>query len=416
MNNWVRRLLMVGALVITLSVGIGIGVALDRLVFTAFAAPDNVSADAMPAFKLMAEAWNTIDANYVDRAAVESTLLSYGAIAGMVDALGDTGHSRFLTPEMLREEQIQNRGQFEGIGAYVDMRDGLVTIVSPIDNSPAQEAGLQPGDVMMAVDGVDVTTGFTLDEVVQRVLGPAGTQVTLTIFRPDTGETWDVTLTRARIKLVNVTWARIPGTNLAHVRMSAFSQGVTDDLQKALGEIADAGLDGIILDLRNNPGGLLSEAVGTTSQFLGPDNNVLIQRDAQGNEVSTPASANGAALDVPLVVLINQGSASASEIVSGALQDAGRAQLVGETTFGTGTVLNQFALSDGSAMLLATQEWLTPKGRVIWHEGIAPDVAVDLEMDTRPLLPTAERDLSAGQLQSSGDAQLLRAIDLLQGP
>ena len=175
-------------------------------------------------------------------------------------------------------------------------------------------------------------------------------------------------------------------------------------------------MDGIILDLRNNPGGLLSEAVGTTSQFLGPDNNVLIQRDAQGNEVSTPASANGAALDVPLVVLINQGSASASEIVSGALQDAGRAQLVGETTFGTGTVLNQFALSDGSAMLLATQEWLTPKGRVIWHEGIAPDVAVDLEMDTRPLLPTAERDLSAGQLQSSGDAQLLRAIDLLQGP
>lgn len=163
---------MVGALVITLSVGIGIGVALDRLVFTAFAAPDNVSADAMPAFKLMAEAWNTIDANYVDRAAVESTSLSYGAIAGMVDALGDTGHSRFLTPEMLREEQIQNRGQFEGIGAYVDMRDGLVTIVSPIDNSPAQEAGLQPGDVMMAVDGVDVTTGFTLDEVVQRVLGP----------------------------------------------------------------------------------------------------------------------------------------------------------------------------------------------------------------------------------------------------
>jgi carboxyl-terminal processing protease len=211
-----------------------------------------------------------------------------------------------------------------------------------------------------------------------------------------------------------VTWQQLPGTQIAHLRISAFSQGVTDDLEQALGEIRQQDLEGIILDLRSNPGGLLREAVGTTSQFLS-GGNVLQVRDAQGNVEPIAVEEGGLAPDLPLVVLINQGSASASEIVSGALQDAERATLVGETTFGTGTVLNTFLLSDGSALLLATEEWLTPSGRVIWHQGIEPDVEVVLPDDATPLVPRLETDLSAGELRDSQDVQLLRALDLLAG-
>ncbi|MFN2226601.1 MAG: S41 family peptidase, partial [Anaerolineae bacterium] len=246
------------------------------------------------------------------------------------------------------------------------------------------------------------------------IMGPAGTSVTLTVLNPDTGQTRDVTVTRARIDVQNVIWHQLPGTQVAHLRIVAFSQGVTDDLKKALAEIRRQGLEGIILDLRSNPGGLLDEAVGTASQFLA-GGNVLLVKDAQGNTTPVPVQGGGVMTDIPLVVLINQGSASASEIVSGALQDAGRARLVGQTTFGTGTVLNQFDLSDGSALLLATEEWLTPEGRVIWHQGIAPDVEVALPANASPLLPMAEEGLTAEQLQASDDAQLLKALELLTG-
>jgi len=196
------------------------------------------------------------------------------------------------------------------------------------------------------------------------------------------------------------------------VRMVAFSQGVTDDLKAALQEIQEQGASAIVLDLRNNPGGLLDEAIGTASQFLSSGNALLV-RDAEGNTTPMPVKPGGLAVEIPMVVLINQGTASAAEIVSGALQDAGRARLVGETTFGTGTVLNEMALSDGSALLLATQEWLTPAGRVIWHEGIAPDVEVSLAEDGSQLVPDSVRDLTEEQLKAGGDAQLLRAIEIL---
>jgi carboxyl-terminal processing protease len=250
--------------------------------------------------------------------------------------------------------------------------------------------------------------------VIGRILGPAGTQVTLTVLTPDTGLTRDVTLTRAHITLHNVVWQRLPGTNVAHLRIVAFSKGVTDDLKQALTEIQQQGLTGIVLDLRNDPGGLLDEAVGVASQFLG-SGNVLLEKDAQGKVTEVPVQKGGLALDTPLIVLVNEGTASAAEIVSGALQDAGRATLVGETTFGTGTVLNQFGLSDGSALLLATEEWLTPNGRLIWHQGIAPDEAVALPTGTAPVLPEAEAGMTPEQLQASGDAQLLRALELLAG-
>jgi carboxyl-terminal processing protease len=199
---------------------------------------------------------------------------------------------------------------------------------------------------------------------------------------------------------------------VVHVRIAGFSQGVTNDLRQALTALEQQGLTHIVLDLRNNPGGLLNEAVATASQFLS-SGTVLLVRDAHGTTTPVPVQKHGVAPGLPLVVLINQGTASAAEIVAGALQDAHRAVLVGETTFGTGTVLKPFPLSDGSALMLAIEEWLTPHGRVIWHQGIAPDVVVALTPPATPLLPDTERTITAAQLQASDDRQLLHAVDLV---
>jgi carboxyl-terminal processing protease len=360
---------------------------------------------------LINQAYQVIQQNYVDRSAVTQTQLEYSAISGMVDALGDTGHSRFLTPEMVKEENNFTTGSFEGIGAEVTMKNGQVVVVAPIDGSPAQEAGVKPGDIMLKVDGVDLS-GLSLSDVVTKVLGPAGTKVTITFMDPKTGAVRDVTITRAKINVQNVTWYMLPGTTIAHLRIAAFSHGVTADLQSALQQIQALGATGIVLDLRNDPGGLLDEAIGVASQFLG-SGNVLLVRDAQGQEQAVPVKSGGQAVNIPLVVLVNQGTASAAEIVAGAIQDAHRGTLIGDTTFGTGTVLNSFKLSDGSEVLLATEEWLTPSGRIIWHQGIAPDVNVSMSVDVEPLIPTIEQSISAVQLQSSQDVQLLKAIEEL---
>jgi carboxyl-terminal processing protease len=362
-------------------------------------------------FKLIVEAWQTVQNQYVDQSAVDPQTLTYGAISGMVEALGDTGHSRFLTPEMLAQEHQLTSGEFEGIGAEVQMKNGHVVIVAPIDGSPAQKAGVKPGDIFVAVNGEDVT-GQTLEEVVGKVLGPAGTKVQITLRDPETGQERTLTIERARIKINNVTWNMIPGTQIAHLRIAAFSNGVTDDLKNALQEIQDQGSNGIILDLRNDPGGLLSEAVGVASQFL-EDGLVLKERNAQGDIQDIAVESSGIATDIPMVVLVNEGSASAAEIVAGALRDNGRAQIVGNTTFGTGTVLNEFRLSDQSALLLATQEWLTPKGNTIWHKGIEPDITVSLPEDATILLPEEEAVMSSDEFLNTQDEQLLKALEVL---
>ncbi len=403
----ITALLVGGAL----AFGLAGGVALDRLVLSRYSPLDNIQEEAVPSFRLIAEAWNAIQQSYVDRPAVVSETLTYGAISGMVDSLGDTGHSRFLSPEMRRQQQEQLQGSFEGIGAYVEMKDGQVVIVSPIDGSPAEAAGLRAGDIILQVDEKDLA-GLTLDEAIALIRGPEGTEVTLTIRDPVTGEDRKVTVTRARIKEVRVAWGQVPGTDVALVRIVSFSDGVTKDLENALTEVQAQGLSAVILDLRNNPGGLLSEAIGVASQFLA-SGNVLQQKAADGTITSEPIREGGVAVSIPMVVLINQGSASASEIVSGALQDAQRAKLVGETTFGTGTVLSTVGLSDGSALLLATQEWLTPSGRVIWHQGIEPDVPVVLPETGTILSPAQVTEMTAEQFETSGDTQLIEALRLL---
>jgi len=412
MERSVRSIGLLLIFVMGLVLGVFGGVFLDREVLSAFVPIGAIPKEAAQEFELMGEAWNTIHKSFVGRDTLEDRDLTYGAIGGMVDALGDTGHSRFLTPEIVKQEDRNLQAEFEGIGATVEKRNEQVVIVAPIDGSPAQKAGLKPGDVILEVNGEDLT-GLTLTEAVEKILGPAGTQVTLTILDPQTGETREVTLTRARITVKNVTWARLPGTELGIVRIAVFSERVSDDLITALEEIQEQNLKGVVLDLRNNPGGLLEEAVDVASQFLS-EGTVLRVRDAEKNETTYEVRPGGVATQIPLVVLINQGSASASEIVSGALQDAGRSKLVGEKTFGTGTVLNQFALSDGSAILLATQEWLTPSGRVIWHEGIAPDILVELPPDASPLIPEEIQEMTPEEFQAAPDSQLQKSVEIVQ--
>lgn len=411
--NTTRRLIHGWTLCLTLlALGFAGGVVLGCSLLAASEASDSIPVDAASDFRLMAEAWNTIQRVYVDRAAVIPKRLTYGAIRGMVDALGDTGHSRFLTPEMRKKQRELTEGVLDGIGAELQMQHNQVVILAPLDESPAQQGGLRPGDVILKVNGEPVA-GLPLDQVVERIAGPVNTPVELAILTPSTGRTRDVRLVRTRIALHSVTWHRLPGTTVAHVRIAVFSKGVSEGLRKALVEIRDDGLTALILDLRSDSGGLFDAAVDTASQFLARG-DVLLQKDSAGKVTPVAVRARGVAFATPMVVLINAGTASAAEIVAGALRDGHRATLVGERTFGTGTILDTFPLSGGSALLLATKEWLTPAGHQIWHRGISPNVVVPLPPDASPLLPEAERGLTAAELRSSGDEQLLRALDLLQ--
>ncbi len=363
-----------------------------------------------PDFHLLGEAWNTIQEQYVDRSALQPEELTYGAISGMVDALGDTGHSAFLTPDMVKELKNMERGEFKGIGVEIQMKGGRVVVVAPIDNSPAQKAGLQPGDIILKV-GADDVSDWPLEKVVQRISGRAGTRVSLTLEDPRTSKQRQVNLVRATVKLHPVTWHRLPD-GIVHLRLATFDAGATRDLRQALEQVQRQSTAGIILDLRNNPGGLLDEAIGVASQFLS-EGNVLLAKDAKGDSEPVPVQKGGLAFEIPLVVLVNEGSASAAEIVAGALQDAHRASLVGQTTFGTGTVLEEFRLGDGSALLLAVQEWLTPAGRSFWHKGLAPDFPVVLPPEITPVLPEAEQNFTSTELEASQDRQLLTAVRLI---
>lgn len=421
MKTGIQIFLLIGAVLLALIVGFSAGLLFNQQMLipvSGFFDPDNRGSASTPIpdeldHDLLEEAYETIMDHYADRESLQDTNLTYSAISGMVEALGDTGHSRFMTPEMVEAERRQIQGEFEGIGALLNVNDaGNPVILAPMDNSPAQNAGLQPGDIILEVDGVDVSTS-PLNEVVDRVIGPAGTEVTLTVMDPDSEEVREVTITRAKITIQNVTWQMLPGTQIAHIRIAAYSQNVSDALRDAITEAKQQGAQGILLDLRNNPGGLLHEAVSVVSQFL-DEGNVLQTKDASGRVRSTRVERGGLATDIPMVVLINEGSASASEITAGALQDYERATLVGQKTFGTGTVLNQFRLSDGSAILLATELWLTPKGRAIWHEGIEPDVTVEMPADATISIPETERDLTAEELKNLEDPQLLKGLELLQ--
>ncbi|MCL5107800.1 MAG: S41 family peptidase [Chloroflexi bacterium] len=369
--------------------------------------PDSIQST----FSVFWEAWDLVQKHYVDRSAIDPKIQTYGAIEGMLDSLGDVGHTRFLSPDALRSEEEALSGQFEGIGAHMVLRDGKPTVLAPIPGSPAQQAGLRPGDVIEAVDGKDVI-GQRLDDVVKLVRGPAGTSVTLKVLHADQTTPVDITVVRAQINVPSVMWAMLPGTNVTHVLVSQFAERATTELVDALQAAQQQGAKAVILDLRNDPGGLRDEAVGVASQFL-KDGLVLIEVSADGQRQEFPVKPGGVAQAIPLAILVNDGTASSAEIVAGALQDHKRGPVIGTTTLGTGTVLSIYKLSDGSAIFLGTEGWLTPNGRRIWHQGITPDITVALPAGAVPLIPAQAGAMSPEQLQSSNDAQLLRALQEL---
>ena len=398
--------------------GVTTGLALQKgganLLAARFALQDStVPSSAQDKAKIFWEAWNVAHNNYVDEKALDDQKMMYGAIEGMLDSLGDQGHTRFMTPQEA-DAQVQSiQGTFTGIGAEVTRKDGRPVIVTPIEGSPAEKIGVKSGDVIMKVDDQD-TADYTLDEVINKIRGPEGTTVKISLLRPSTGETLDLTITRSKIKVKTVTSTIVPGTKIAHIRLNQYSANASEELRAAIDDAKKGGATGIIFDLRNNPGGLLSEAVNVTSEFL-KEGNVLLQRDRGGKETPYPVKKGGQATDIPMVLLINQGTASAAEITSGALQYYNRAKVIGIPTFGTGTVLSTFKLSDGSALLLGTGEWLTPGGSMIRRQGVSPDIKVELKPDVQIVTPTTEKTMSAQDIQNTPDLQFKKALELLTG-
>jgi carboxyl-terminal processing protease len=402
------------ALVVTFSAGIGVGrlVALPGVPAGPTSNPaSGPTASAPTEYGLIKEAWDTIHQQYVARDELDDQQLIYGAIEGMTDAVGDTGHTDFMTPEEREDRNDALSGSYVGIGVRIDeTEEGLPRIVSVFKGSPAEKAGLLADDVIVAVDG-RTTVERSIDEVADWVRGEAGTTVEVSIRRSN-GTEETVSIVRADVPIEPVSWVLVPGSTTALVRLEQFSAGAADDMVQALEDARAAGADRIVLDLRGNPGGYVNEAVGIASQFL-TTGIVYIERNADDERTEHPVSPGGVATDLPLVVLVDGTTASSSEIVSGALQDAGRAKVVGETTFGTGTVLGEYSLSDGSALRIGTVEWLTPDGRRIWHEGIAPDEPVSLPDGAPPLTPDDVRELTPAQARSLGDTQLGAALELV---
>ena len=412
-----RRAAIIGtvvaiAMVLTFTAGIGVG----RLV-----APGGVdggttlnpgSSGSPTTFGLITEAWDTLHQQYVGRDELDDRALIYGAITGMTDAVGDTGHTDFMTPEERQQRNDSLSGSYVGIGVRIEPdAAGLPKIIGVFDDSPAKKAGIVADDVIVAVDGKR-TEGASIDDVAGWVRGEAGTTVELTVRRGADGPERTVSIVRADVPIQPVSWTMVPGTKTALFRLEQFSNGAADDMVKTLKAARAAGADRIVLDMRGNPGGYVNEAVGVASQFL-TKGLVYVERNAQGETTDHSVSPGGVATDIPLVVVVDGTTASSAEIVSGALQDAGRAKIVGQTTYGTGTVLGEFDLSDGSALRVGTVEWLTPSGRRIWHEGIAPDVPAALPSDVQPLSPEDIGRLTAAAVGKIDDTQLAKALQVV---
>ena len=363
-----------------------------------------------PNWSLLDQAYELLRTNYVDPSGLDPTTLEQGAIRGLTDAVNDPGHTGYLTPEEVKARDESLSGTFVGVGAVLDMRNNAPTVVRVLPDSPAEKAGLRAGESILRVDDVSVA-GQTIEQVVSRIRGPEGTAVTLGLQDLD-GSERSLTIVRAKLTLEIVSWSLAPGSRDAVIRLESFSTGAAKALVGAITAARAAGATGMVLDLRANPGGYVNEAVDVASQFLG-SGVVYISQDRSGKQVPHEVAGGGIATDIPLVVLVDGQTASSAEIVTGAIQDAGRATIVGETTYGTGTVVGTFPLSDGSAVTIGTERWLTPNGHAIWREGLTPDQAVALAQGVSFLVPNDFATLGTGGIGGTQDAQLQAALAAL---
>jgi carboxyl-terminal processing protease len=322
---------------------------------------------------MVGQVWDIIFADYVDKDQLDAEALAQGAINGMVEALDDP-YTAYLDATTYELSQRELEGKFEGIGAHVAAEDDKVVIIAPIAGSPAEKAGIRAGDVILEVDGQSIA-GMSLVEVVLIVQGPKGTPVTLSVLHEGETEPEFIEIVRAEIELPSVRFEMME--DIAYIQITNFSERTSEELSPVLEEVNQQA-SGIILDLRNNPGGLLNTVVAVTSFFI-REGVVVDVVDNEGNSFAYPVEPGRIAIDLPVVVLVNEYSASGSEVLAGALQDYGRAVIAGEKTYGKGSANQIFELGDGSALYITYARWFTPKGRLIEGEGIYPDYELDLE-------------------------------------
>jgi carboxyl-terminal processing protease len=357
-----RRVWLVGPLLVfMLLVGVLIGKGWERT---------GHATETYEDLKTFSEVLTQIQKHYVEDAKIKD--LVQGAIRGMLSTLDP--HSAYMTPEMYKEIQVETKGEFGGVGIQIGIKDSRLAVIAPIEGTPAHKAGVKAGDFIIKVND-DTTKDLTLMEAVQKMRGPKGTKVSLTIQRDGVTDPLVFTLVRDTIKIESVKAKMIEG-NIAYVRLTQFQEQSGKDLAKALKQFKDQKVQGTILDLRNNPGGLLTAAVEVSEQFVGPGKLIVYIKGRDGRKDEYTSRAKEQTEESPMIVLVNEGSASASEIVAGALQDWGRAVIVGNTTFGKGSVQTILPLTDGSGLRLTTAKYYTPKGRSIQSTGITPDILV----------------------------------------
>ncbi|MDO8571702.1 MAG: S41 family peptidase, partial [bacterium] len=345
-------------------------------------------------FNLFWDVWKRVKTEHVVKDTPD-TKLFYGALAGIVSSLNDP-YSVFLEPDTAKRFDESLSGSFEGIGAEIGMKKEQIVIVSPLPDTPADKAGLRAGDRILAIDKTS-TVGMTLDVAVTKIRGKGGTKVTLTIYRDGEKKERDIGIVRGKIQVKSVELS-MKDEQIAYVKISHFSEDTLDGFRKAVRELLSKKAKSIILDLRNNPGGFMDTSIQVSGYWVNGE-TVVIQEDNEGKRKEFKGKVTALLKDMPTVVLINQGSASASEIVSGALQDHGKAKVVGKKSFGKGSVQNLERLKDGSALKLTVARWLTPKGRSINEHGIDPDVEVEV---------------SDEDFENKRDPQLDKALELLK--
>ncbi|HEX9780318.1 MAG TPA: S41 family peptidase [bacterium] len=377
--------------------------------------------------ELFEHALAIVRSDYVEEP--EAQPLIYGAIKGMLATLDP--HSQFLDPDSYNELKVDTEGEFGGLGIEITIKDELLTIISPIDGTPAHQAGLAAGDRIVKIDG-ELTRGITLLEAVKKLRGRPGTQVELVVLREGDNELKEFAITRDIIKIDSIPAARMVGDRIGYIRISDFRENTPDDLRSAIEELRKTEMDSLVLDLRNNPGGLLDVSRSVAEFFLKRNQLIVSTRGRLRNQnLELRARSTGPLNAIPLVVLINQGSASASEIVAGALQDHHRAVIMGMKSHGKASVQTIFPLKDGSALRLTTSKYFTPDGRSIHGEGIHPDVEVPFEpppkdeerSEAEALFTRMENGPEDGNDQEEQDKddplrrdnQLARAVDLLKG-
>lgn len=347
--------------------------------------PGNVRQGQDIDFDLFWEVWETVKKEYVDGDDLTEKKLFYGALAGLVQSTGDP-YSVFMNPEEAQEFEQDLSGRFEGIGAEIGFRDEILTIMAPLEDMPAIKAGVQAGDHIYAING-ESTSNLNLEEAIKKIRGPKGTQVTLTLGREKIDKPLEITITRDTVvvKSIRLTW--LEKDQVAMIKIFNFNNDTRDLFNEAIKEVLAKNPKGLILDLRNNPGGYLDTAVAIASNWV-EDGNIVVEEFGDQRKVEHKALGNAPLADLKTVILVNQGSASASEIVAGALKDYKKAVLIGEKTFGKGSVQVLRNLSDGSVVKVTAAKWLTPNGSYIHEQGIEPDIVIERTIEDR----TAEKD------------------------